>query len=147
MFGRQTSHAIAALSVLARAYDSDRPRLSVGDISEACKVPPPTVSKVLSMLAQVGLVAGSRGPGGGFTLSKPPSEIKLAEIYAPFARMGDHHICPFGQGECSDEDPCPLHEQMLAIRANIGELLHKTTLDVFIDSGDSCTDKPGNNTG
>ena len=65
MYGKQTECAIAAISRLAEVYDGGLTNLSADNIADSRGLPRPFVRKVLSILAQAGLVIGSRGPGGG----------------------------------------------------------------------------------
>jgi len=55
-------------------------RLSATELSAETGVPLPTAQKLMGLLATSGLLTSVRGAGGGFTLSKPASEISLADI-------------------------------------------------------------------
>jgi len=131
MYGKQAGYAIAAMIGLTQAYYTDNTRLSAGEIAESRNLPSPTVAKVLSILSQAGLVKGSPGPGGGFTLSRDPREITLSDVVILFERIGDIHRCPFDSGVCSDETPCPLHDKMVAIRLSMKKLLTETNFAKF----------------
>ncbi|MCK4410230.1 MAG: Rrf2 family transcriptional regulator, partial [Candidatus Eisenbacteria sp.] len=37
--------------------------------------------KVLQRLTKAGLVRSSRGPGGGYSLTRPPREVSIREVY------------------------------------------------------------------
>ena len=87
MHGKATETAIAAMGVLAERYDAGATKLSAADIAEARALQRPFVSKVLTELARAGLVIGTRGPGGGFTLARPPETIFLNEVYELFERF------------------------------------------------------------
>lgn len=49
-------------------------------VSGQTGIPVPTVAKLMNHLARAGLLTSHRGVSGGFTLSRPPSAISLAEI-------------------------------------------------------------------
>ena len=55
-------------------------RLNATLIAEETGVPLPTVQKLVSRLSAAGLLESTRGTGGGFRLSRPPSAISLADI-------------------------------------------------------------------
>ncbi len=62
------------------------------------------VAKVLQRLSKAGYIVSSRGPLGGFKLSRKPNEITLLEIYETIEGQinipncpADHKVCPFGQ--------------------------------------------------
>lgn len=131
MYGKQTECAIAALSRLAEVYDGGDSRLSSADIADARGLPRPFVAKILSMLAQHGLVVAYRGPGGGCTLAKDPKKIKLYDVFQIFERDDQSDTCPFGGGRCGVGEPCALHEKLVAVQSAMDDLLHGTTLEAF----------------
>ncbi len=150
MYGKQTECAIAAMSRLAEIYDGGKTRLSSSDIADSRGLPRPFVAKTLSVLAQAGLVNGSRGPGGGCTLAKHPRKIKLYDIlgggctlakhprkiklydiFKLFEREDASDNCPFGGGVCGVGDPCPLHDKLVAVQHAMDDLLRETTFEEF----------------
>ena len=56
-------------------------RLSVREMSRVIGVSEAHMAKVFQRLSKGGLVRSSRGPGGGFELSRDPSEISLYDVY------------------------------------------------------------------
>ena len=98
MYGKQTECAIAAISRLAEVYDGGLTNLSADNIADSRGLPRPFVRKVLSILAQAGLVIGSRGPGGGCRLARDPRKIKLYDVFKLFEREDESDNCPFGGG-------------------------------------------------
>ncbi len=133
MYGKQAGYAIAAMIGLTQAYYNGNSRLSASEIATSRNLPSPTVAKVLSILSQAGLIKGAPGPGGGFVLNHDPDDITLNDVVILFERMGDLHRCPFDSGICSDENPCPLHEKMVAIQHSMKQLLTETTFATFRD--------------
>lgn len=131
MYGKQTECAIAAISRLAEVYDGGLTNLSADDIADSRGLPRPFVRKILSILAQAGLVIGSRGPGGGCTLARDPRKIKLYDVFKLFEREDESDNCPFGGGRCGVGEPCPLHEKLVAVQDAVKDLLHKTTFEDF----------------
>lgn len=131
MYGRQTECAIKAVSLLAEVYDGGATRLSAAEIADARGLPRPFVAKILSVLSQAGLVTGSRGPGGGAALARPPAEIRLYDVVRLFEREAGGDTCPFGGGVCGGRDPCPLHHKLSAARNAVAALLHETTFEEF----------------
>ena len=70
-------YAVVLMSALAKG---DGSRASAQELASATGVPAPTVSKVLNALGQGNLLQSHRGLKGGFSLSRPASEINVAEI-------------------------------------------------------------------
>ena len=131
MYGKQTECAIAAMSRLAEVYDGGVTNLSADDIADSRGLPRPFVRKILSVLAQAGLVIGSRGPVGGCSLSREPGKIKIYDVFKLFERQVEVENCPFGGGRCGVDEPCPLHEKLAAVQDAIEHLLHDTTFEDF----------------
>ncbi len=140
-YGSATQTAIAALSRLAEVYDGGDTRLSASEIAESRGLQRPYVAKVLSTLSQVGIVVGSRGPGGGFSFAKDPIEVKLYDVYRLFEREDQDESCPFGGGICGVGDKCPLHDKLVEVNEAMDKVLHETTFDAFreayLKSGES----------
>jgi Rrf2 family protein len=131
LYGKATQNAIAAMSRLAEVYDGGKTRLSATEIAGSRGLQKPFVSKLLSTLATAGLVTGTRGPGGGFTLTRHPKKIKLYDVFSLFEREDDSLACPFGGGVCGVGDPCPLHDKLVGVQEQMNDLLRKTTFEVF----------------
>lgn len=131
MYGKATETAIAAMSRLAEVWDEGKTRLSATEIAEERGLQKPFVGKILTALAQARLVHGTRGPGGGFVLAKPPAAIRIAEIFELFERSDENDLCPFGGGICGVGVNCALHDKLIAVQDSVDEVLQNTTLEVF----------------
>ena len=131
MHGKATETAIAAMGYLAERYDGGSTKVSAAEIAKQRGLQRPFVSKVLTELARAELVVGHRGPGGGFTLTRPPDTIYLHEVNQLFERSsGD--ACPFGGGICGIGEKCPLHDMFAQVRRATDQILHSTTFAVFV---------------
>lgn len=131
MYGKQTECAIASASRLAEVYDGGKTRLNAVELAEARGLQAPFVAKILSSLSRAGIVNGSRGPGGGYTLARAPKAITLREIFDLFERPDTGTNCPFGGGICGAGSPCALHDSLVGIQANMDAFLDSTTLERF----------------
>ena len=70
-------YASRALLSLALHSDESGPT-SVRDIAERTGLPQPYLEQILLALKGAGLVRSKRGVGGGYVLSRDPSQISLA---------------------------------------------------------------------
>jgi Rrf2 family protein len=77
-------------------------KANVIQISDLTKSSKHHVAKIFQRLVKDGLLDSHRGPSGGFSLKKSPSEITLLEIYESIEGRievtscpHDKHICPF----------------------------------------------------
>lgn len=134
-YGKTASNAISAMSYLAERYGVDGAKTSSAAIGLDREISKPLVAKVLTILSQAGLVAGSPGPGGGYYLAKAPSEIRLIEIVRLFEKTDSESRCPFGPHWCGNKEPCPLHDQLVGLNDIGTRFLFETTLAVFVKKG------------
>lgn len=77
-------------------------KANVVQIADLTKSSKHHVAKIFQRLVKDGLLESHRGPSGGFSLKKSPSEITLLEIYESIEGRievtscpHDKHICPF----------------------------------------------------
>ena len=85
----QFAFAVHVLSVLA--LHPDAPTTS-DDLAQSVNTNAVVIRRLLSQLAEAGLVESQRGPGGGTRLAKSPKKISLAQIY----RASSGEVAPFG---------------------------------------------------
>lgn len=131
MYNRSTQDAIAAMSYLAEKYEEGA-LISSLEIAEQRNLPKPFVAKLLTVLSQARLVSSIRGPGGGYSLAVPPHEISFYDVSRIFEREDSGLSCPFGRDYCGNENPCPLHHQIAAIKESYRSFLENTRFDVFL---------------
>ncbi len=94
------SIAIHSLALVAAAPG----RINVSQLAEQTKFSKNHIAKVMQLLARKGYLSSGRGPAGGYTLKKLPSDITLLEIYELID--GDH-----SGAHCSVHDEgCPFTE-------------------------------------
>ena len=87
------------------------------------------LTKILQQLTSKNLMVSFRGPKGGIALARPASEITLMELVVAIDGPGLFEQCVLGLPDCSDEKPCPLHQQWSELRAAISETFQTTLLD------------------
>lgn len=135
-YGKQSRQAVSAMSYLAAKYAPDAPAVSSAEVGRERNISVALAAKLLSQMATAGLTHGTTGPGGGYRLARPPSQICLAEIVSLFERSMDEFPCPIGQGACGTGAPCPLHHDFVRLEENSRIFLEETTLEVFVQQTD-----------
>jgi Rrf2 family protein len=134
MFGKQTEAAIVAAGRLAQAFDGGTTRLSASEIAEDCGLQGPFVAKTLGALAQAGLVLGTPGPGGGYTLARDPKDIRLAEVASVFHRESSRLEKPILGEAFVRVFPRALSRKLEKAQDAVAYLLEKTSLAGFRQS-------------
>ena len=79
---------------------------SAADIAAQTGVAPPTVSKVLKLLARAGLVSSTRGASGGYRLTRAPAEISAADIIDALEGPVSITECSASDSRCEHEPNC-----------------------------------------
>lgn len=85
--------------------------MSASCIAKAIHLGVPTVSKLLKILLESGLVSSVRGIGGGYQLARPAKEITLAEVVS--AVEGG-----FAMTECCTQDSLCALDSLCSIKDN-----------------------------
>ncbi|MCP4594157.1 MAG: Rrf2 family transcriptional regulator [bacterium] len=65
------------------------------DIASRASVPHEYLQKLLTELVRNRVLSSARGIGGGFRLSKPPDELRLIDVIAPFDDVLGRLSSPF----------------------------------------------------
>ncbi len=74
----QVHYAICGIFDLA--YNGQGQLVQVRVIGERQGIPTRYLEQIFQRLRKADLIIGKRGPGGGYTLSRPPSRITLREV-------------------------------------------------------------------
>lgn len=126
MISTTSQYALRALGCLA---SQPQEQVILGrDLAESAGVPANYLSKILLLLKREGVVEATRGPSGGYKLSRPSTDIKLIEIVEPIDRVSRLDECLMGLNKCSEEDPCGMHDWWKRVRDDYLEMLRHTSL-------------------
>jgi Rrf2 family transcriptional regulator, iron-sulfur cluster assembly transcription factor len=130
-YGRTSSNAIAIAALLAERWES-RKRTTSQEVARIRGISKPLAARILVQLAQTGLVEGTPGPHGGYSLSLAPVSIRLSEIVVVFQKVEPEERCAYGPGWCGNGNPCPLHDELTRLEKEHLSFLERTTLAVFV---------------
>lgn len=129
VYGKTASNAVAIMSYLA----GDPQRFAGSrEIARVRKISPTLAAKLLTRLAAAGLVKGHPGPGGGYSLKRPAKDISLFDIVSLFEQTDIPTVCPYGEGYCGHNPPCPLHDTIKTIIDRNEKYLRDTRLSIFL---------------
>lgn len=126
VFSRAAEYAIRAMVFLAT-----QPSGKVSgarEISEAEQIPGPFLWKVLQNLTRRKLIRSFKGVRGGYELARPAASISVDDIVIATDGGGTLEGCVLGLSECSEENPCPLHNSWKDVRLRLTEIMEETTL-------------------
>lgn len=131
LFSKACEYGIRAMIYLG-LQDSDQP-IQVKQIAAALNIPLPFLSKIVHTLSRHNLIRSHKGPGGGVALARSSAGITLLQVVEIIDGLDLFHTCALGIPRCSDDDPCPLHDQWGKLRTDIRTMLADRTLAEVTD--------------
>lgn len=124
-FQATTEYAIRALFYLVKHPEK---RISARALHEALNIPYKHLNRLMSSLAEAGLVSVTYGKHGGYRVTRDLDTIYLYQIAEKAESLEDYDRCLLGVPECSDHNPCVLHDRWVSRRKEIKAMLYETTL-------------------
>lgn len=123
---RLTDYGIMLLTLFAR--DGKHQMKSARDLAAEARLPLPTVSKILKLLARHGLLEAHRGVRGGFTLSRKSDDITMAEVIDALEGPIGVTDCCAPSSDCGIEKSCIVKSNWMKINRVVLEALDRITL-------------------
>jgi Rrf2 family protein len=134
MLTRTGLHAVRAVVALAKlpkgAY------AGAARIAREIDAPQNYLGKLLQTLAREGLVESQKGLGGGFRLARDARDITLLDVVEPLEHVSRWSGCILGRSECSDADPCAIHNRWKSVRDAYLRMLSRTTITELVAKGE-----------
>lgn len=131
MLSQKARYALRALLHLVE-HANGRP-VQLAGVAERQAIPRKYLEFIMVDLKKAGLVISRRGPGGGYVLSRPPSEISFVEVIraidgpialVPCASENFYARC----GDCHDEATCAIRRVLARVRESAVDILGNTSL-------------------
>ena len=119
----------AVVLMTAAARRSADERLSATELSAETSVPLPTAQKLMGQLAAAGLLTSARGASGGFSLSRPATEISLADIVEAVEGPIALTVCSEGRNDCALDAHCRVKPHMGVVGNAVRGALGAVSLD------------------
>jgi len=126
VISRSGIHAVRAVSSLARLGEGEF--AGAAALGRAIGAPGNYLGKLLQGLGRAGIVESRRGAGGGFRLAPRTRELTLLEVLEAVEDTRRWTGCFLGRTECSDRDPCAMHDRWDRVRAAYRRFLSETTV-------------------
>ncbi len=127
MLSKSTEYAIRAL-VFIRLENWKHRRPGVIEIAREIETPPAFTAKILQILTRHHLVQSMKGRGGGFFFSEEHQQISLYDVIHVMEGDGLFRRCVIGLKNCSNDNPCPLHNDYKKIRDEVYQIVKKETI-------------------
>ncbi len=131
MLSQKARYALRALLHLVE-HGASR-TIQVGEMAEMQKIPRKYLEFIMVDLKKAGLVTSRRGPGGGYTLARPATDISFVEVMraidgpialVPCASENFYARCD----DCHDEATCAIRRVLARVRDSAVAILANTSL-------------------
>lgn len=133
MFSKTTEYALRATIYIARNGTFEK-KLGIQEISKAIDSPQSFTAKILQMLTKDNkVVSSAKGPHGGFYITEAAKKLPAVAI---LEAVNDQRIlkrCILGLHECSEVNPCPMHNEFKKIRQLLTNLFETKTIGNLAD--------------
>lgn len=128
MFSKACEYAIRAAIYIAEQSNKNI-RVGLKDISKEIDSPEPFTAKILQQLSKSNIIDSIKGPHGGFEIGKKEmGKIKLSQIVLAMDGDSIYKGCGLGFKECSEKQPCPVHDKFIIVRNELKYMLENTTV-------------------
>ena len=122
----------AVTAILDLAFHSQAGPVALSHISRRQDISLSYLEQLFTRLRKQRLVSSTRGPGGGYSLSRPASEIAVAEVIAAVDEIVDTTRCS-GAVNCHDGQQCLTHELWDELSQQIYDFLDEISLQDLME--------------
>ncbi len=129
-----TKGRYAVTAMLDLALRHGQGPINLSEISSRQGISLSYLEQLFSRLRKQGLVASSRGPGGGYSLGRPSAEISISDVIHAVDETVDATRC-HGQKNCHGEDRCLTHDLWEELSQQISEFLNSISLASLVERG------------
>ena len=122
----QVDYGVRALVDLASHSREKSVRAS--DIAQRQSIPEPYLARVLNALQHQGLTKSQRGPNGGHSLAKAPSEITMGQVMDNLSVTHSMVTCLDDAGNCVQSHDCGQRDVWREAELAMWQVLNSTTI-------------------
>ncbi len=123
-------YAVTAMLDLALHYEEGP--ITLADISQRQGISLSYLEQLFSKLRKQGLVDSTRGPGGGYRLSRAAADIAVADVITAVDEKVETTRCG-GLSNCQDDQECLTHELWTELSHQIHQFLMGISLGQLVD--------------
>lgn len=122
--------AVTAMADLAERHGSGP--VTLASISERQKISLSYLEQLFGKLRKHDIVVAVRGPGGGYYLARPATQISVADIIVAVDEQMDATKCG-GMGNCDDNKQCTTHDLWMGLNEILHTYMAGVSLQQLVD--------------
>lgn len=105
------------------------------EIARRQEIPSPYLARLMAQMAQVGILRGIRGPGGGYRLARPAAEISAGDVVRAVEGPIEIAKCinPASKRVCPRQTICVTQPLWKRVGEAVGEVLDGVSLQDLVD--------------
>ena len=130
----QEEYGLRCLLQIARVGEGAS--LTIAEVSEREGISAPNVAKLMRLLRRAELVRSTRGKAGGYSLSRPASEVQVLEVVTVLGgRLFDASFCDRHAGleaSCLNDSDCSIRPVLRHLQAAVDNALGQLTLQSLL---------------
>ncbi len=127
MLSKSCVYALRAITYVGH-NGSETHKIGIKEIGEELDLPVHFLSKILQLLVKHNIIQSTKGPNGGFYLNEYSSKTTLITIIQVIDGLSFFQKCGLGMKECSDQHPCPLHDDFIVFREGMYKMFSTKTI-------------------
>lgn len=128
MFSKTCEYGVRAVIYIC-AIGTKEYKIGITDISNNIEAPAHFTAKILQTLGHNDLVSSQKGVNGGFYLTREQGQKRLIDVIRAIDGDTLFSGCGLGLKNCSENEPCPLHDKFKSIRASLKKMMEQTTVN------------------
>lgn len=128
MLSNTCKYAIRAVIYIS-VYATPVKKVGMKEVSSKLDIPSPFLGKILQTLSKHKILDSTKGPNGGFTLSRQAEEITLMDIVEIIDGTDIFTTCLIRTTKCSDDEPCGLHGNVSTLRKQLKDFFINETIN------------------
>lgn len=129
-----TKGRYAVTAMLDLALHSSQGPVKLAEISDRQGISLSYLEQLFTRLRKQGLVVSTRGPGGGYSLSRSSDEIPVSDVILAVDENVDTTRCG-GMANCHNDQRCLTHELWMELSNQIRNFLDQITLGELMRNG------------
>jgi Rrf2 family protein len=130
MFSKSCEYGIKSVIYIAQ-HSSELNPVNVGLISKGINAPEFFIAKILQDLSKKRFINSLKGPKGGFFITEEQRKLPIMELVKIIDGDDIFSKCVLGLENCSNLNPCPMHNEYQNIRKDTINMLENNSIQDF----------------